>query len=98
MLAAVLRHQQQAGRDGVARVADAQRLAVEPHLAAGDAAQAEQRLGQFGAARADQAGHADDLAAAHGERDRRRRAAGEGQAAHLQPHRARRPPACGGAW
>ena len=40
----------------------------------------------LGAAGADQPRHADDFAAAHGERGRQGRAAGEGQAAHLQAH------------
>ncbi len=64
--------------------------AVEQHLAAGHAADAEQRLGQFGAARADQPGHADDLAAADLERDRPGRAASEGDVAHRQANRGRR--------
>ena len=54
---------------GVAHVPDPGRTPVHPHLAGGDPVEAEQRLGQLAAARADQPVQADDLAGADGEAD-----------------------------
>ncbi|RAO08803.1 hypothetical protein LUPAC07_05551 [Micromonospora noduli] len=54
---------------GIAHVPDPGRTAVYPHLPGGDLVEAEQRLGQLAAARADQSVQADDLTGADGEAD-----------------------------
>src|SRR5690606_10822220 len=83
LLAAILGDEGQPGLDGGGRVAAAQRSAVDVHLAAVVAVDAEDRPDDLTAAGADESREGDDLAAVHGEAD-----VGEGtvpgQVAHLQ--------------
>ena len=92
LVLAVLRHQADAERDGVGRRCRRDRLAVERDRAGGDAVGAEDGAGKLGAAGADEAGDAEDLAGLEIEVDafehdgvRRFGVAHRAQAAHRQP-------------
>ena len=65
----ILRHETDAGGDGVAGICDLDRLSVLDDLSAGGLAQAEQRQRQFRASGVQKAGDAQDLAAAQVEGD-----------------------------
>ena len=92
LVLAVFRHQADAERDGVGRRGRRDRLAVERDGAGGDAVGAEDGAGELGAAGADKAGDAEDLAGLEIEVDafehdgvRRFGIAHRAQAAHRKP-------------
>ena len=87
VMAPIFGHEEESRINGLLGMANVNRCAVEADFARSDTTDAEQRLGQLGAAGADETRHANNLAALQRKRNGLGRTAGEDELFHLEANR-----------